>query len=81
MNKALLVLACLASTNVCAFADDTSVSSTTTKTDAAPNTSVSSTEVKSKHHGNKVKSTTTNVNSGSVPVNSTTNTTSTKVSH
>jgi hypothetical protein len=81
MKKALIVLACLASTNVCAFADETSVSNTTTKTDAAPAASVSSTEVKSKHHGNKVKSTTTSVNAGASPVSSTTSTTDTKVSH
>jgi hypothetical protein len=83
MKNALIVLAFLASTNVCAFADEASVSSTTTKTDAAPTseTAVSSTEVKSQHHGHKVKSTTTDVKSSAAPVSSTTNTTSTKVSH
>jgi hypothetical protein len=82
MKNALILLACLASTNVCAFADETSVSNTTTKTDVAPtaDTSVSSTEVKSKHHGNKVKATTTKVESGAAPVSSTTSTTNTKVS-
>jgi len=81
MNKTLILLVCFSSFNVCALADETSSSTTSTNSAPGAATSVSNTEVRSKHHGRKIKSTTTNVSTGSTPVTNSTSSTNTTESH